>query len=212
MKTSRPILLATRNRGKVDEFRDFFAQIPELRWYSLDEVNAPEVLEDGTTFRENAAKKAAQTAHHTGYLTLADDSGLVVDALDGAPGVFSARYAGPNATDNDNNRLLLQRLSDLSMPKKRRARFCCVLALATKDGVVCFAEGVCEGTVLSLPRGTAGFGYDPLFQPEGYDKSFAELDRATKNRISHRAHAMQKMLNYFASESLNAVSIDSSLK
>jgi XTP/dITP diphosphohydrolase len=180
------LVLATRNRHKLEELRALLAR----DGLSPDRVAAlpdgPEVVEDGRTFEENAVKKAVAAALATGGWALADDSGLEVDALGGEPGVRSARYAGEGAGDARNNAKLLEALAG---HVSRRARFRCVLALCRTDGVVHHVEGSCEGTILKKPRGAQGFGYDPLFLPDGFDRSFAELDSAEKNRISHRALA-----------------------
>jgi XTP/dITP diphosphohydrolase len=196
------LLIATHNRGKLAEFRDLFAGIPGLALVALFDLPRalPEVVEDGRTFAENASKKAREYARMAGLPALADDSGLEVDALAGQPGVHSARFAGPRATDGENNRLLLQRLEGFD-PDERTARFRCVLALCDPQGPLGpqlhLEEGVCEGRIVSGPRGTGGFGYDPLFVPlEGGGLTFAELGDALKNRISHRAAAARAMRDF----------------
>ena len=160
--------------------------------------DAPEVIEDGKTYMENAAKKASVIAEYTGYLTLADDAGLEVDALNGAPGIHSKRWAGEDATDAIRIAKLLEALEGVT---NRRARFVAAIAIvppdATPEGVV----GVCEGHIRHAPVGESGFGYDPVFVPDGYDQTFAELGETIKNRISHRAKALEK-----AREWLSAVS------
>jgi XTP/dITP diphosphohydrolase len=182
------IVVATRNRHKLDELRDLCANLP-LELVGLEEV-APDldVEETGETFAENAALKARAAAAVTGLCALADDSGLEVDALGGAPGVRSARFAGEPSDDARNNALLLERLA--GVPADRRAaRYHAVVAIARPGQTdVRFAHGVCEGSIAFEPRGTGGFGYDPLFiLPTG--QRMAELTRDEKNRISHRARA-----------------------
>lgn len=187
MSPEPPLLvLATRNRHKLGELRALLARdgIPAERVAALPD--GPEVVEDGRTFEDNAVKKAVSAARRTGGWALADDSGLEVAALGGEPGVRSARYAGEGAGDARNNAKLLEALSG-GLP--RRARFRCVLALCRPDGKVRTVSGSCEGVILAAPRGAQGFGYDPLFLPDGFDRSFAELEPEAKNRISHRARA-----------------------
>lgn len=162
-------------------------EITDLAEQGLD----TEVEESGQTFEENASLKARYWADRTGLLTLADDSGLEVDALAGAPGVLSARYAGEEATDEERNALLLQRLA--GVPAARRtARFRCVIALAEPHGRLELCEGVCEGLIASEPKGSHGFGYDPVFFLPGFGKTMAELAPEEKNRISHRSRAIAK--------------------
>ena len=163
----------------------------------FEQVDSPE--ENGATYSDNAIVKARFYAAATGMFALADDSGLEVDALEGAPGVFSARYAGENATDADRRELLLSELAKTD-DKDRRARFIAVVAIASPDGtIVNLSEGVCEGIITSVPRGTGGFGYDPLFIPDGYDQTFAELPENVKNRISHRGRALMKTNEFLKS-------------
>jgi XTP/dITP diphosphohydrolase len=195
---SRPLVFATRNAGKLVELRQL---LPELDVLGVDEAAArlrrtiPEVVEDAETFAGNAAKKAREVSAATGFPALADDSGLEVDALGGAPGVWSARYAG-TAGDAANNAKLLVALRDVP-PERRTARFRAVLALADVSGplddAVITAEGVCEGVMLGAPRGTGGFGYDPLFLVPEIGQTFAELGVGPKGERSHRARAMQAM-------------------
>lgn len=156
---------------------------------SLDDFpGLPETEETGSTFQENAVLKARAAAQLTGCICLADDSGLEVDYLNGAPGVYSSRFAGVEKDDEANNKKLLQLLEGVSDPL-RRARFKCVVAISAPDGYVETAEGVCEGSIGTVPKGSNGFGYDPLFIVEGTDNTMAELDELEKNRISHRAKA-----------------------
>ena len=153
----------------------------------------PEIIEDGTTFRANAAKKAVVIAQHTGLLVMGEDSGLDVDALGGRPGVYSARYSGHNATDETNNDLLLKELDGVPYGK-RTARYRCAMALADKDALVDVVEASCEGVIAMERRGTNGFGYDPLFLIPSCQKTFGELDLSVKQTMSHRANALKKFL------------------
>ena len=184
------LLVATRNAHKTAEIAAMLAgifEVADLR----GRPDAPEVEETGATFGENAALKAEAISAFTGGWALADDSGLEVDALGGAPGVRSARFAGENATDADNNRLLLEKLSALPAAP-RTARFRCVLALARAGALVAIFDGAVEGRVIESPRGPGGFGYDPLFIPDGHDATFGELPAEVKNGISHRSRALAK--------------------
>ena len=198
------LLFATRNRGKLAELETLLADTSGLFVRSLDGIDLPETIEDADTFIGNATKKALEVSRATGLPALADDSGLCVDALDGAPGVFSARYAGENATDDDNNRKLVAALADVP-DDKRTARFRSVLVLADTAGPlgedVIACKGHCEGVVLREGRGSGGFGYDPLFYVPDLGQTFAELGVGTKNDRSHRAAAMRqirpKLLEYF---------------
>ncbi len=183
------ILIATRNRHKLDEIRTIFAR-EGVRLLSTDEVpGLPDVEEDGETFEANALKKARTLREVWGGWTLADDSGLTVDALDGAPGVHSARYAGGHGDTGANNAMLLRELKEAST---RTAQFRCVLALCAPDGREWTEEGVCPGRIIDAPRGGEGFGYDPLFVPDGYAVTFAEMAGDEKNAISHRGVALAK--------------------
>lgn len=157
-----------------------------------------EPIEDGQTFEDNAEKKAVYYARQTGLCCVADDSGLEVDALNGEPGVYSARYAGAGCTDDDNNRKLLHHLGDLS-ENRRTARFVCCAAFAEPDGLKRVVRGTVEGRIALAPVGSNGFGYDPLFVPNGYTETFAQLDPKTKNAISHRGEAFRKMKDYLES-------------
>ena len=188
------LVLATRNSGKVREISEMLEVHNEIELLSLHNYpDAPDVVEDGVTYEENAIKKAAMLAEYTGHLTIADDSGLEVDALDGAPGVHSARYAGENASDQDRIAKLLGALQDVP-DDQRSARFICVVAIAEPLSESEIVRGVCEGHIIHMPRGEAGFGYDPVFVPMGYDKTFAELGDNIKNQISHRAKALDKAI------------------
>lgn len=182
------LILATRNRHKLDELRELL-DFPDLRLSGADEFPCvPEVEEDGATFEANAVKKAVMLARATGQWALADDSGLEVHALGGAPGVRSARYAGESPDYTANNRKLLIELNGVT---DRRARFRTVIALSSPSGRAECVEGICAGVIIREPRGCAGFGYDPIFVPDGSTLTFAEMEPEQKNRISHRARAMQ---------------------
>lgn len=184
------LTLATTNMGKVREIERVLAALP-VNVESVAAGDLPPVVEDGETFTENACKKARHYAQHTGCLALADDSGLEVDALQGRPGVHSARYAGDAANDEMNNNKLLEALRDVPA-EQRTARFRCVLAVAAPDGRCVTAEGICAGTIAFAPRGGQGFGYDPLFLlPDG--RTMAELSVTEKNVISHRGQALKKL-------------------
>ena len=186
------LILATRNQGKRREIQDMLGS--EIQVLSLEAFpNAPEVIEDGETFEANAIKKAREIATYTGLPALADDSGLVVDALNGAPGIYSARYAGEDATDEANNAKLVENLRGIPA-KQRTAHFCCAMALATLDGRVQTAEAIWKGRILTTPRGTNGFGYDPLFYVPTHNCTSAELSSDEKNHISHRGQALRAIL------------------
>jgi len=190
MTLDRPLVLATKNNGKISEFRDFFKK-SGIEIKTLDDFGPiPPVIEDGATFEENAVKKAQFTARVLGVPAIADDSGLTVKALQGAPGVFSARYAGENADDESNNRKLLAEMEDV---EDRTAAFVCVLAIAVPRGPALIYEGTCEGLVAETPRGDQGFGYDPLFYYPPFQKTFAQLTRKEKNSISHRGRAIEEL-------------------
>ncbi|MGB5694760.1 MAG: RdgB/HAM1 family non-canonical purine NTP pyrophosphatase [Polyangiales bacterium] len=188
------ILVATTNAGKLREYQRLFSDIAGLELHSLASLPEPiDVVEDCDSFYGNALKKATEIAARAGVPCLADDSGLEVDGLGGGPGVLSARYAGEDATDLQNNEKLLSELSGVS-GEGRKARFRCTIVLVDRDGrELAVVEGTCEGHIGREPRGRHGFGYDPLFIPEGYAKTMAELSPETKNAISHRAKAAAKM-------------------
>ena len=205
LNAGTPLLLGTRNPGKIHEIKLILRGLP-LEFSSLNDF--PDVAvakENEDTYAGNAIAKAQFYARATRVMALADDSGLEVEALDGAPGVISARYAGENATDADRRKLLLSELaktgSDKTDSDNRRARFVCVIAIASVDGeVVNLSEGICEGMITFAPRGTSGFGYDPLFVPNGYNQTFAELSDDVKNRISHRARALLKLRDFLSQQ------------
>jgi len=194
--TEQPLVIATRNRGKLLELR---AMIRDLPLVLLDLHSFPSIQtipETGTTFAENASLKAAGYAVQIGEITLADDSGLEVDALGGAPGVLSARYAGNGASDAERVGKLLTELSPVKYPE-RTARFVSVIAIADREGAILnVSQGVCEGRIAATPRGRNGFGYDPVFIPRGFDQTFAELPPLLKNRISHRGKALAAVTNF----------------
>lgn len=186
------LVVATRNPGKVREIAAALEGLDLALRALQDFPEAPEIVEDGQTFLDNALKKARAVARHTHRYALADDSGLRADALSGAPGVFSARYAGAGATDEMNNRKLLAALKEVP-PEKRTARFACVIAVAAPDGRTLTVEGTCEGVILSAPRGNLGFGYDPLFLFPPLNQTFSELPIAEKLQVSHRGRALSEL-------------------
>lgn len=183
------LVLATNNRGKVRELKELLGAMEILSLADFQEL--PEVEEDGTTFAENAIKKARTIAALTDCIALADDSGLEVDYLNGQPGIYSARFAGTDKDDQANNHKLLQLLAGVPH-QLRTARFRCVIAIATPLGEVYTAEGTCAGIIGTEPAGDDGFGYDPLFYIPNEGKTFAQLDLATKNKLSHRGQALIK--------------------
>jgi len=186
------LVLATRHQGKMKELQELLTGAAVEVVSLADFPNVPEVVEDGVTFQVNAIKKARTVAEAVGEVSLSDDSGLEVDYLDGAPGVISARFAGEH-DDAANNRKLLELLSGVPW-EKRTSRFRCVIAIAVPGGPTETVEGTCAGIITTEPRGAQGFGYDPLFYVPDYQKTFAELDGAEKNLVSHRGKALQKAL------------------
>jgi XTP/dITP diphosphohydrolase len=195
------LLVATTNPGKFAEVQAFLKNLP-LRILSLKDLGHwPNVIEDGATFEENALKKARRLADYSGYLTLADDSGLEVDALDGEPGVHSSRYAGEEGNDDKNNTKLLDELRGV-VEDKRNARFVCVLALCAPRGRGANEWTVresCEGRIAFGLKGQNGFGYDPLFFYPPFGKTFGEVDRETKATVSHRGKALKKLVAMLSS-------------
>jgi XTP/dITP diphosphohydrolase len=194
------VVLGTRNRKKGQELAQLIAppwepnpRLDRIAIRTLDEFpQAPEVVEDADTFSGNARKKASETARALGMWVLADDSGLTVDALDGAPGVYSARYAGTHGDDEANNRKVLEALASVS-DDRRGAAFVCSLALADPSGAIRLeAEGSCRGRITHTPRGPGGFGYDPLFLIREYHQTFGELSALVKHQLSHRARAFAR--------------------
>ncbi len=196
------VVLATRNRGKVSELQALLKDL-NIEVVPIDEAgDIPEVIEDGSTFYDNAMKKAREVSAASGLVAIADDSGLEVDSLGGRPGVFSARYAGEHATDEENYLKLLDAMKDVPV-EERTARFRCVMVACSPDGSCISSEGTCEGIIARSPRGSQGFGYDPVFIPSGESRTMAELSKEEKNRISHRAKALDSLkrkLKYFLEE------------
>ncbi len=186
------VVLATRNKHKLGEILDLIPGLNLIMKTLEDFPGAPDVIEDGETLEANAVKKAKSAALFCGLWALADDTGLYVDALGGAPGVYSARYAGSGCSYTDNNRKLLGELAGLG-PEKRTARFCCVMALSSPGGSVIAVEGRLEGVIASAASGTGGFGYDPLFIVAGLGKTLADITAEEKNALSHRADAIRKI-------------------
>lgn len=197
------LVLATRNQGKLRELRELLrGKVPGLdvdtQVIDAAAADAPDVVESGVTFAENAILKAQAVADATGLAAIADDSGLAVDVLGGAPGIFSARWAGRHGDDGANLNLLLAQLSDVG-EEHRAAAFVCAAALAVpaaggQDGIIAVEHGRLEGTLLREPRGEGGFGYDPILRPTGDERSCAELSGAEKNAISHRGQAFRALL------------------
>lgn len=187
------ILVATHNKGKLVEFADMLPAF-KIDWMSLDDLAVEmDVAETGKTFQENAVLKAQSYAAATGVFTIADDSGLQVDALDGAPGVYTARYGGPGLSAEARYQLLLQNLADVP-PAARTARFRCAMAVVHEDGRLLFtSEGVCEGQIALQPQGSGGFGYDPVFYIPERGKTMAQLSPEEKHAISHRGRALRQL-------------------
>ncbi len=196
IKSNHELLIATKNVGKIKELEKLLADLP-VRLKSLNEFpNIIEPEETGATFSENACLKATSYALQTGLISLADDSGLEVEALNGAPGVYSARYAEENATDTEKIEKLLKEVKETN-DKNRRARFVCAMAIADETGEIEFiAEGICNGRIALTESGTGGFGYDPIFIPDGFSETFGELSVDIKQQISHRARASFKIIQY----------------
>jgi XTP/dITP diphosphohydrolase len=184
------LVIATTNKNKVKEFQEILKDFPVTLRSLSDFGPLPEAIEDGETFDDNAYKKALHTARILGLPAIADDSGLVVEALDGAPGVYSARYAGDKATDKENVNKLLQ---DMRGVKNRNASFQCVLSIAVPSGPALTYEGSCKGVLLEEPKGESGFGYDPIFFFEEFGKTFAECTAEEKNKVSHRGKALAEL-------------------
>lgn len=191
----KQLVVATRNRGKIKELEVMLGGLVEEISCAADLVDFPDTIEDGATFEENALKKAREASLFSGLPALADDSGLVVDALDGRPGVFSARFAGEGAGDAANNERLLAEMLGVSAGS-RQAAFVCALAFVDPEGAERTFVGRVGGSILETPRGTGGFGYDPLFLVEGFDCSMAELEMEQKNLISHRGQAFRRFREY----------------
>ncbi len=190
MKEYEKIIIATRNQGKLREIRDILKDISSEFFSLSDFHDVPEIEEDGYSYTENALKKAGVVSSITGLPAIAEDSGLEVEALSGMPGIFSARYAGFNATDDDRIKKLLKEMEDIP-EDRRRARYVCSAVLATPDGERFISEGTVEGRIALAPRGSGGFGYDPIFYLPEYGKTMAELPLEIKNKISHRGKAIR---------------------
>jgi XTP/dITP diphosphohydrolase len=190
----RPLVLATQNQGKISEIKGLLSSF-DIEIRSLKDFGPiPPVEEDGETFEENAYKKAHSTARVLGFPALADDSGLMVEAIGGVPGVHSARYAGEKATDEDNNQKLLEAMKGVA---NRKATFNCVITIAVPSGPALTYEGVCRGEIAHELKGKNGFGYDPIFYYPPLEKTFAQMSSEEKNRISHRGKAMAELQNEF---------------
>jgi XTP/dITP diphosphohydrolase len=193
----KELVVATRNRGKLQEIRSLLSGFVDIVRCAADFADFPETIEDGSTFRENALKKAREAMHFTGLPALADDSGLVVDVLEGRPGVLSARFAGEGSGDAANNRRLLEELKVVPADR-RQAAFVCVLAFVVPGGIEKVFSGRVGGAILTDERGDGGFGYDPLFLVDGFDRTMAELTLQEKNAISHRGQALQLFQDFLS--------------
>lgn len=194
----KELVVATRNRGKLKEIQALLAGVVDVVRCAADFPDLADTIEDGTTFQANALKKAREAMLHTGLPALADDSGLVVDVLDGRPGVYSARFAGEGAGDAANNIRLLEEMAAVP-PGQRQAAFVCQLAFVTPQGEEQLFDGRIGGTILTAPRGEGGFGYDPLFLVNGFERTMAELGLSEKNAISHRGQALQQFRTFLVS-------------
>ena len=186
------IFIASKNKGKIEEIKTYRDSANGIKWLTYKDFKGfPDVEETGDSFLDNAIIKARSFADYTDKPALADDSGLIVDALNGMPGVRSSRYAGPDATDKENRIKLLEALVDIKDESKRSARFICSMILwDPEDGLVFKTDGVCEGRISFKEKGSGGFGYDRIFIPSGYDRTMAQLGNSEKNRISHRGIAL----------------------
>ena len=205
------IVIATKNKGKIKEIKSFFANLPEVEWLTCQDFESfPDIDEGNISFIENATLKAKLISEFTNTVTLADDSGLVVDALYGEPGIKSSRYAGENATDEENRQKLLGELGDRNSLKDRTARFVCEMILwHPVKGLLKISSGVCEGCIGFTEKGSGGFGYDSIFIPSDYyNKSMAELSQNEKNVISHRGKALKNLKNFL---SLNVSTTDNNI-
>lgn len=190
------LLIATKNAGKIRELEKLLAGLPIVLRNTAEFENIIEPEETGATFADNAILKARYYAEKTGILALADDSGLEVEALNKAPGIFSARYAGENATNEKKIAKLLNEL-ERTNDKKRLARFVCAMAISSEKGEIKYlAEGICQGKISASPSGINGFGYDPVFIPEGFERTFGELSDQIKQKISHRGRAIEKIIEF----------------
>lgn len=194
----KELVVATKNPGKLREIQSLLSRF-QLKILSLQDFSQiPPPLEDGMTFAENAAKKAMEVARKTNRLALADDSGLVVDALQGRPGVFSARYAGERATDEQRCQKLLSEMANIP-EERRQAAFVCAMALASPEGKLQTVEAKCHGRITFSPQGRGGFGYDPIFLVPQFSRTMAELNPEVKNHISHRGQALKRIRRFLPS-------------
>lgn len=191
----KKLVVATKNRGKIREIQALIEGMVDVIICAADILGFPDTVEDGATFKDNALKKAREAMLFTGLPSLADDSGLVVDALGGAPGVYSARFAGEGRGDAANNEKLLLELKRVP-PTSRKGAFICAIAFVTPDGGEHIFNGSAGGTILEAPQGSGGFGYDPLFLVDGYDCTMAELSLEEKNRTSHRGQAFRQFRDF----------------
>ena len=192
------LIVASRNKGKINEIKELLADLPFKIFSLLDYPELPDVIEDGATYRANALKKAVQIAKALGKITMADDSGIEIRALNGAPGIYSARFAGKGADEKAKNRKLFAMLEGVSMAK-RQARYRCVIALSDGKGkAMGVTQGTCSGYITLEERGSNGFGFDPLFLIKRYNKTFGELPASVKAKISHRARALKKFKKLIA--------------
>ena len=192
MKIPKQILIGTKCAAKLREIREILGDVPSELLCPEEVGPLPEIVEDGTTFEQNACKKACELARHFNMAVLADDSGLEVDVLDGRPGVLSHRYGGEESTDLENNLKLLAELEGVP-EEKRTARYRCVVALASPKGLLMTASGVCNGRIAVESKGSNGFGYDPLFYYAPYGTTFGIIDATLKNQVSHRAEALRRL-------------------
>lgn len=193
----KKIVFATNNAHKVSEFRSYFEQMGvDAEIVTIKEIGfVGDIIEDADSFEGNAYIKAKTLCDHTGLISVADDSGLMVTALDGAPGVYSARYAGENATDSENNEKLWAELKK-HPEKSRDARFVCSICVCRPDGETLYVSGECKGEIIDEYRGSGRFGYDPIFYYPPFDKTFAEMNSEEKNSISHRGRALAELLKH----------------
>ena len=187
------VLLATKNKGKIKDFEKLTEGMDLEVVTILDGLEIPDVVEDGETFEENSQKKAKEIAEYTNIITISDDSGLCVDALDGAPGVYSARFGGENATDSEKNQKMLELLKDVKK-ENRKAHFVSVVSIAFPNGEIYSFRGEIEGEILFEARGNNGFGYNPIFYSYELGKSFGEADDEERKSVSHRARAFRKLI------------------
>lgn len=192
MQHENPVLIASKNSHKITEIKEIFVRLP-INFITLSDLqNVPSIVEDGKSFKENAIKKAREICQWSGVTCLADDSGIEVDFLQGTPGIYSARFSGDHATDEDNNSKLMHLLKDTPFAF-RTARYRCVMAVATPDGKIETSEGTCEGIIALEPRGVNGFGYDPIFFYPPLSHTFGEIEPDVKNKLSHRYQALIKI-------------------